>query len=157
MSLHGTITEFDYENENWIEYKERLDQYYLANDIDDAGKKRAILITVIGAQTYTLLKNLLHPALPSSKTFDELSETLKTHLCPKPIVIAERYKFYESKQLHGESLTQYTARLRKLSEHCNFGAFLDDALRDKFVCGLESNSIRKTLLRKKDLTSLSSF
>ena len=152
MALYGNIGEFDEEVDDWKDYKERLDQYFLANDVDDAGKKRAILITVIGGKTYSLLKNLLNPVLPVTRTYEQLAETLKNHLCPEPIIIAERYKFYEAKQEKGESLSQYIARLRKLAERCNFGAFLEDALRDKYVCGLESNSIRKMLLAKKKLT-----
>ena len=118
-----------------------MDQYFLANDVEDVGKQRAILITVIGSQTYTLLKNLLHPELPSSKSYAELTEKLKEHLCPAPIKIAERYKFYEAKQKPDEQLAQYLARLRKMTEHCDFGNFLEDALRDKFVCGIADENI----------------
>ena len=87
MALHGHIQEFNNDNESWADYKERLDQYFVANDITDAGKMKAIFITIIGAETYALLKNLLQPTLPSGKTFDELAETLKTFFCPAPIVI----------------------------------------------------------------------
>ena len=67
-------------------------------------------------------------------------------------MIAERYKFYESKQERGESLTQYLAKLWKQAEHCNFGQFLEEALRERFVSCLESGTIKKALLVKKDLT-----
>jgi hypothetical protein len=72
-------------------------------------------------------------------------------------VIAERYKFYESKQIKGESLCDYIQKLRKKAEHCDFGDFLEDALRDKYVCGLKSNPIRQCLFAKKELTLASAI
>ena len=54
---------------------------------------------------------------------------LRHHLNPKLIVIAERYKFYERKQHHGdETLSDYIAQLRKLTEHYEFDNFLEQAL-----------------------------
>lgn len=44
------------------------------------------------------------------------------------------------------------AELRRLSTHCKFGAFLDEALRDRLVCGLRSEPIQKKLLTEADLT-----
>jgi hypothetical protein len=34
---------------------------------------------------------------------------------------------------------------------CEFGAFLEEALRDKFVCGLRSEGMQKRLLTEPDL------
>lgn len=48
----------------------------------------------------------------------------------------------------GEFLTE----LKKLSEPCKFGAFLDEHLKDIFVCGLKSISIQKKLMTERDLT-----
>ena len=48
-------------------------------------------------------------------------------------------------------MNTYIAELRKLSEHCQFGQFLNDALCDRFVCGMSNSSIRKRLLTEKDL------
>ena len=80
MALHGNIGEFNLEsNDSWNDYTERLGQYFLANDVDAEAKKKEILLTVIGAQTYSLLKTLLSPDLPSGKTYDELKSTLITY------------------------------------------------------------------------------
>lgn len=42
--------------------------------------------------------------------------------------------------------------LQKLSEQCQFGAFFNKALRDRFVCGLSSLVIQTKLLSEAKLT-----
>ena len=39
-----------------------------------------------------------------------------------------------------------------MSEHCEFGDFLNDALCDRLVCGMNNSSIRRRLLTEKYLT-----
>ena len=55
MALQGTIGAFDRGVEEWQTYCECLSQYFLANDVEDAGKQRAILLNVCGAATYQLV------------------------------------------------------------------------------------------------------
>ena len=99
-----------------------------------------------------MLRNLLAPTKPADKAYKDLVDTLKTHLNPKSIIVAERFKFYNRVQLPGEALNAYVAQLRKMAEYCDFGQFLAEALRDRFVCGLNNSSIRKRLLTEKNLT-----
>ena len=51
-----------------------------------------------------------------------------------------------------ESITAYMAELRRLASTCDFGAFLEEALRDRLVCGLANESIQKRLLTEANLT-----
>ena len=39
IAAHGSVTTFDGDQEEWVEYAERLDNYFIANDIDDNIKK----------------------------------------------------------------------------------------------------------------------
>ena len=74
------------------------------------------------------------------------------HYEPKPLIITERFYFHQRKQATGESITDYVAKLQRLSAHCEFGDYLDQALRDCLVCGLRAESIQKRLLAEADLT-----
>ena len=86
------------------------------------------------------------------------TEILRNHLPTpgalqsKPLVLAERYMFYQCRQENTENVAAYLAALRKCAEYCNFGDFLQQALRDRFVCGLNSSAIQKRLLAESDLT-----
>ena len=152
MALLGLIDSFNHNSDDMSEYIERVDQYFYANDINDAGKKTAIFLTVIGSDTYSLLRNFLAPVSWSTKTVEELFETLKEHLKPQPIVIAERCKFYCRDQKENETISDYIAVLRKFTLNCSFRKFLDKVLRDRFVCGLINGSICRRLLEERTLT-----
>ena len=51
-----------------------------------------------------------------------------------------------------ESISDYIVTLKKLSIHCNYGEFLNRALRDRFVCGLNNVKIQNKLLNTSSLT-----
>lgn len=151
----GKIESFDVVNGNWGEYIEILQQFFIVNDLNtdaSADKRRAILLSSIGPKAYSLLRDLCAPALPGTKTFDVLKELMSKHLNPQPLIIAERFKFHKRDQLSSESISQYVASLNKLTEFCKFEAFREEALRDRFVCGLKSVNIQKELLSKEELT-----
>ena len=147
----GQLKEFDPDNEKVTEYLERVELFFTANSINE-DKQVAVLLTAIGRKTYALLSSLLSPTKPQEKSFAQLSTALKDHYQPKPLVIAERYKFYKRKQSTEETIAEYMAQLRRLATHCEFKTFLDEALRDKLVCGMRSENTRQKLLTEADLT-----
>jgi hypothetical protein len=141
----GKIDNFDETVEDWESYTERLGEYFKANDVADDIKVSCIIATM-GPKTYGLLKSLTAPTKPSASTFDEIIQVLKEHLSPSPIVIAERFRYYMRSQASDESVAEYVAVLKKLSTNCKFGAFLDEALRDRLVCGISSKTTQERLL-----------
>ena len=149
MAVFGTIEQFHIKCDEFGEYLERVEQYFVANDDK---RKVAIFITAIGKDTYGILRSLLSPAKPHEKTNKEISEALLKHLNPKPIIIAERFKFYERKQRDNENVCDFIAGIRKLAATCEFGAFLNEALRDRMVCGIADIRTKKRLLVERNLT-----
>ena len=133
-------------------YTKRLGFYFSANDIEDPGKKRSILLTVCGPSTYQLLKSLLQPASPADKTYDELVQTLNNHFSPVPSSIVQRFKFNTRIRKSGETVAIYVAELKALGEHCGFGDQLNDMVRDRLVCSINDNRIQRRLLQETDLT-----
>ena len=115
--VHGNLKEFQPENELFSSYLERVELFFNANDIVDE-KKVAVFLSVVGSKTYSLLRNLLAPDLPSTKTLAALVGTLKNHFEPKPLVIAERFHFHQRTQNVGESIAEYIAELRRLTTYC---------------------------------------
>ena len=147
----GSVGEFDYRNNSIASYLERMQLYFEANSVAD-DRKVAVLLTVIGIKIYETLRSLLAPEWPRDKTYDQLVSVLQKHYDPKPLVIGERFRFYQQSQKAGESIAEFIADLRRLSIRCEFGDFLDQALRDRFVCGVRSEALQKKLLTEAELT-----
>ena len=84
MTLLGSIASFDLKTNNITGYIERVEQYFIVDDVTDEKKQTAIFLTVIGNETYSLLRNLLAPESPAEKTVKTLSETLIDHWNPSP-------------------------------------------------------------------------
>ena len=125
-SIHGSTGPFDNSQEDWLSYTERLQQYFTANDIkDDADKKRAILLSVCGVETFCLIKSLLAPVKPETKSFQELIDLVEQHHNPEPSATVQRYKFHSRFRQSGETVSQYVAELRRIAERCNFGEKLE--------------------------------
>ena len=86
MSAAGTlgrIEEFDGSKDcDWQQYVERLEHFFVANGITDAGKKRAVFLSVIGAATYKTLRNIVSPEKPGEKSYEELVAKLSQHFDP---------------------------------------------------------------------------
>ena len=91
------------------------------------------------------------PTLPAECELRRLKEVLVQHYKPTPLIIAERCAFHKRDQLPEEKVNDFLIELRRLARSCDFGDFLEQALRDRFVCGLANTSVQKRLLTEKIL------
>ena len=151
MAGRPPFDQFSSEEEDIDSYLERLQEYFIAYDIKDgtehAAKRRAILLTSIGSVSYRVLKDLSFPDAPNTKTFEQLATLLRGHYKPTRLKVAERYRFHSANQRPGESITDFVRELKKLAGTCEFtNDQLQDSLRDRFICGLRSEQIKRKLL-----------
>jgi len=150
MASLGKIEEFDPKNTNIDLYLDRLEQYFVTDEVEaDSStwhRRRAILISVIGGKAYDVLADLCSPASPSSKSYAGLKAILKKQFAHKRLVISERYRFHTFVQAENTSVSEFAAQLQRLASTCNFGTYLPEALQDRFVCGFRSRATQKRLL-----------
>lgn len=151
MARIGRLDEYEPEHESWSAYIERVELFMIANDVDDS-KQVATLLTAMGASTYRLLRDLVQPLKPKDKTFKEIVSILQAHFENKPLIKARRLLFQRRIQKPHETVSQYVDELRQCAAKCDFGANLDDALRDRFVSGLQSAVCQRRLLSEDALT-----
>ena len=148
MATHGNLGEFQPGKESWTSYTERLEQYFLANDVGSEEKKRAILLSVCGPSTYQLMRSLVAPRKPAEYTFAQLVKLIKDHHQPVLSVTVQRFAFNSRTRKDNESFADFIAALRHLSEHCAFGNSLGDMLRDRLICGCNNERLQRQLLAK---------
>ncbi|GFX51444.1 uncharacterized protein K02A2.6 [Trichonephila clavipes] len=56
------------------------------------------ILSLMGATTHKLLKNLATPNIPAELTYQDIAKLLSEHLNPKPLQMTERFRFYKRKQ-----------------------------------------------------------
>ena len=155
---HGTICEFDPQKESIEDFHERFEFYCLANNVraaegEAADRKKALFITLLGQGSFSKLKSLAHPIAVADLSLDAILQHLSGHYQPKTIEIAERFKFFKRNQREKESVAEFIAELQTLAKTCNFGNYLETAIRDQFVCGLLDVKCQQELLCETELTA----
>lgn len=73
VAMISTVTAFDNATQSWEKYSKMLDFFFEANNIAEPERQKAVLLSGIGAATYSLLRNLVSPALPKDKTYFQLT------------------------------------------------------------------------------------
>ena len=127
-------------------YIEQVSHFCEANEINVLDKKRSIFLVSVGAKTYKLIQILATP------DYEEPAKLVQDHFMPRPSAIVQRFKFNTRSQQPGETIAIFLAELKHLTEHCEFGATLDEMLRDSLFCGGRDMRISRRLLAQPKLT-----
>ena len=151
ITQFGTLKEFNSDVETITKYLDRVLQYFKANEVADV-KRVSILLSSIGSMTYSLICDLAAPENPKTLTLPAIAQLLKDHFEPKRLIISEQFTFHRRNQRPGETIAEYDVALRKLAVTCKFEAFLEEVLRDRFICGLCNKAIQRRLLYEPKLT-----
>ena len=151
MALFGSIGEFQDSREPWTQYIQRMEQFFAANDIEEA-KKAPVFLATIGPKVFQTLSNLVAPCKPGEVTYTRSVELMSEFYNPKPLVTVQRYRFYSRFKKPDESISTFVAELCNLARDCAFGTTLETNLRNQLVCGIGDQALQRKLLSEKDLT-----
>ena len=150
-SYLGAPEPYDASVDDWTAYVQRFKHFFLANGVTEAEPKLHLFLSLVGTNTFQLLSNLTAPQEPGEFSYDQVIEKLTAHYKPKPLKIAERFRFYKRNQQQGEQVADYVAELRRLAVNCGFGNFIDEVLCDRLVCGIRDEAAQRRLLAEADL------
>lgn len=76
---------------------------------------------------------------------------LKKHYVVQANATYQRYIFWQSTQREGENIAQFVTRLHQVSEGNNYGAELENQIRDQIVQSCKLNDLRRKLMAKGDM------
>ncbi|XP_042147547.1 uncharacterized protein LOC121836654 [Ixodes scapularis] len=136
----------------WETYVVRVEAYFEGNASIEDKRRRALLVAALGSRPIGILCGICAPRRVNELTYKEVVDILGRHYVPKPNEIAESYKFFNRQQRKGESVQDFIVKLRKIAENCNFEDSLDRMLRDRIVCGVRNETVKRQLLARRELT-----
>ncbi|KAL9966284.1 hypothetical protein ACROYT_G024336 [Oculina patagonica] len=87
MTVIEKIESFDETQEIWETYVERVEEVFLANNIDEDRQVSTMLGFMIGSKTYTLLRDLVTPDKPATKSSQEIFTALQKHFIPVGLAV----------------------------------------------------------------------
>ncbi|KAK9751419.1 hypothetical protein QE152_g5050 [Popillia japonica] len=151
MVMIGSIECFKATGEEFEMYLERIEHLFKANRVE-TNMKVSLFITLARPQVYCTLKNLMASDNPNDKTYDDIIKVLKRHYIPEKTEIGECFTFNKCNQESNQTVAEYIVELRRLANTSKFGALLDEALKDRLVCGLSSETVQNKLLPEVNLT-----
>jgi hypothetical protein len=145
---HSSVGTFDLHTGDWKSYVKRAKLYFTANNIADAAKKQAILLSSCGDATYRRIKDVLFPHAPTDVPFKDICTAMSMHLQPEPSEIVQRFRFNTRVRQPHETISTYVTQLKRLAQHCNFGDNdrLKEMTRDRLVCGIANEKWQQRLL-----------
>lgn len=109
-------------------------------------KRLVITLKLIKCEEHTEINSLLH--FMGAKVYN----VLKEHFEPNPNEVLECYRFHSRNQVEGESCVEFVVALKRMASTCNFGDYLNTALNNQFVFGLNNHAVQRRLLENIKLT-----
>ena len=159
LSFEGNVAE------NWRRFELELDIFLAAAHYDKDEKTKAyIMLNIAGREAIEKERSFVYsPAVrneadeiitpaETKESIEVLKRKFKEICNPQGNVIMERHKFNVRNQRDGESIQSYVSDLRILADTCEYGTMKDEFIRDKIVCGIISDRVRKQLLKERALT-----
>ena len=95
----------------------------------------------MGTELNNALKILASPVELSDIDYNTIKSTLIKHFDVKKHKYVGSIKFRKIRQTKGESIANFTLRLKQGASNCKYGTFLDRMLIEQLLHGLESRDM----------------
>ena len=139
--------------ENWRLFEQNFDVFVSAAHPKADKKTRSyILLNLAGREAIQRSKGFQYADGESSEDPDVLKQKFAELCKPKTNLTIQRHKFNTRNQGTNESFNAYLSDLKIKAASCMFGDLKNDLMVDRIVCGIQSDTVRKLLLRTEDLT-----
>ena len=151
MAVQSTLTDFEQFDLNseptslgiqWKRWSSRLENLFVALNIKNEGRQKALLMHYGGKEFMILCETLLD----ENDTYEEAREKLNNYFEPQINLAFETYRFRSMVQEDGETVDQFCTRLKTAASRCDFSDE-NRELRDQIVMSCTSNTLRKKALR----------
>ena len=133
--------------QRWKKWIKRLENLFVAAEITDKKRQRALLLYYSGDEVQEIFDTLPE----TGDDFAKAKEKLNAYFDPKQNVEYEIYKFRQAKQNIGEKMDAFHARLRQLASTCEF-ANMDHEIKSQIIQSCLSQRLRRKALKDSKIT-----
>ena len=138
--------------ENWCEWRQIWESFKIVTGLNTASEtiRIATFVTCIG-QGALRLYNVLPFASKEDKKMDVEAVLFQQQCIGETNVIYEPFAFNCRSQEESEHFDCYSTALKEMLRRCEFREMTEQLLRDRVVCGIGDNALRKSPLQQKNL------
>ncbi|XP_062504855.1 uncharacterized protein LOC134181605 [Corticium candelabrum] len=112
----------------------------------------ASFITCIGRAGLRIYNSLPFAEEAEKTDMARVIELMEAHCVGEANVTYERFVLDQRRQNHGEPFDKFLTSVREQAQRCRFGDQESDMIRDRIVCGVHDQGLRKQLLQRKNLS-----
>lgn len=148
-----TVEKFSFDKADWPQWIAHYERYRVVSKINLADEKFQVtnLLLQMGPEVDKLLEKLQRNE-NSLLTYEETKNLFNNHFETKRNIIYERAKFNLRNQVENETGQEYIDSLILLSKKCNYGALVDELVRDRLVVGIRDHKLSEQLQLDEKLT-----
>lgn len=146
--IYQFLDTFDPNEDSWIDHLCRLEGFFAAHSIQQESDRRSILLSSLTRNGRELLCQLLGDQRCEKYPYSHIVKLLYTDYRKNFTTFANRDIFYCACKYPEESLYQWGLRVKHLARLCKFGSEYENAIKDKFVIGLDDGDIKQRLYKE---------
>lgn len=136
------------QKDEWESWIETLELYFLASNITDNARKKALLLYLGGSE----LRKIYNTLEDEGTTYEKALKELDKYFEVKVNYTFQRNIFRNLNQNQGESSRAYITRLKTQAIKCDFNNYsAESAVVDQYITTISSSALRRRLLSEKDL------
>ena len=134
-------------------YKPQLEEFFYTNNIVDPEEKKVLLLRYLCTDTLARLCDLCKKS-PWEYEYDQLCKQLSIYYRHPKNLYKNRSMFYKAHKDDTQSVSEWYANVKKLASDCEFGAYVEQILADKFITAIGSEKIFNKLCEENEVLTL---
>jgi hypothetical protein len=139
----------------WAAWVRHVELYFSAAKVTDEAQKLSTMLFLAGQEVVKLsdtLSDVEVDATTYNTEYKKVKQRLTVHFSPSKNVTRERFNFYQARQEHNETISQYVVRLKILAEFCEFEGLREPLIASHVVTSCLSDKFRRECLLVANLT-----
>jgi hypothetical protein len=138
LSFDGNVSR------NYEEWLRSFEFFAIATELSKKGEpvQCATFLHVAGPESHQIHSTMTFADDERDK-IEHLKRKFREYCSPKKNVTVSRYYFNTRQQKVGEKFDTYLIDLKTLMKDCEYGELADSLLKDRIVCGIIDDEVRK--------------